>query len=262
MQSKTSSVLATSFILYLALQLSACSWVVQDGGPAHPVDVSDLKNPVPKFEPVSRSGNPSSYTVRGKRYVTLKSSKGFVQRGIASWYGRKFHGRKTSNGETYDMYKMTAAHKTLPLPSYVTVKNLNNGKEIVVRVNDRGPFVSGRVIDLSYAAALKLGIGDNGTARVEIRDASVSERSAGIKPDHPSFYLQLGSFRDPENAYQLQQRVSELTLHSVNVLSANSSNEVLHRVRVGPFTAQDVATQLSAQLIEQGVIAESLLITQ
>lgn len=123
----------------------------------------------PRQEYKSRLGNPAFYDEFGVRYRVLRTSKDFVQRGIASWYGHPFHGRATSTGETYDMYAMTAAHKTLPLPTYVRVTDLDTGNRVVVRVNDRGPFVEGRVIDLSYVAAVKLGIAGRGTARVEVR---------------------------------------------------------------------------------------------
>lgn len=123
----------------------------------------------PRQEYKSRLGNPAFYDEFGVRYRVLQTSKDFVQRGIASWYGHPFHGRTTSTGETYDMYAMTAAHKTLPLPTYVRVTDLDTGNRVVVRVNDRGPFVEGRVIDLSYVAAVKLGIADRGLARVEVR---------------------------------------------------------------------------------------------
>ena len=121
--------------------------------------------PSPARRARSRYGNPDSYVVRGKRYHTLESSRGYEETGIASWYGRKFHGRRTSSGETYDMYKMTAAHKTLPLPTYVEVTRVDNGSSVVVRVNDRGPFVGDRIIDLSYAAAERLGVRNAGTLR-------------------------------------------------------------------------------------------------
>lgn len=137
-------------------------------------DGADIPDAVPRVEPLSRSGNPASYQVRGKRYFTKQSGSGHVERGLASWYGKKFHGRKTSSGERYDMYAMTAAHKTLPLPSYVQVTNMENGRTAVVRVNDRGPFHGPRVIDLSYSAAKKLGVIQKGTAMVEVRTLDAS----------------------------------------------------------------------------------------
>ena len=143
-------------------------------------DPSGIPDAVPRVEPRSRSGNMEAYTVRGRRYFTKDDSKGYVERGIASWYGPGFHGRKTSNGEPYDMNAMTAAHKTLPLPTYARVTNLQNGKAAVVRINDRGPFHGPRVIDLSRAAATKLGVIGTGTAEVEVRalDPTISEPAA------------------------------------------------------------------------------------
>lgn len=148
------------------------------GGSPQAFDAGNVKDAVPRVEPRSKYGNPRSYVVFGKRYHTRDSSKGFVERGLASWYGKKFHGRKTSSGERYNMYAMTAAHKSLPLPTYVKVTNLDNGRSTVVRVNDRGPFHGGRVIDLSYAAATKLGVVRHGTARVEVRAIDPSRKRA------------------------------------------------------------------------------------
>ena len=150
---------------------------------------------MPKVEPKARYGNMKSYVVHGKTYYPKQSSRGHVERGIASWYGTKFHGRKTSSGERYDMYQMTAAHKTLPLPTYALVKNLENGRSAIVRVNDRGPFVSGRIIDLSYAAARKLGVDKQGVARVEV--LSIDPRDHGGKvPEHQRVAAQ-SQRRDP-----------------------------------------------------------------
>jgi rare lipoprotein A len=156
----------------------------QDGGPPPGTQLSaaQLKDPVPHDEPPSRYGNPVSYSVFGKRYTTMKSATGFQQRGLASWYGTKFHGRRTSSGEPYDMYAMTAAHKSLPLPTYVLVHNLDNNRTAIVRVNDRGPFHSGRIIDLSYAAAIKLGVAKTGVARVEIRSLSATDGPGATMP--------------------------------------------------------------------------------
>ncbi len=145
-------------------------------------DRADIPDAVPRAEPLSRSGNPASYKVRGKRYFTKKTSTGHVERGLASWYGKQFHGRKTSSGERYDMYAMTAAHKTLPLPTYVQVTNVENGRTAVVKVNDRGPFHGPRVIDLSYSAAKKLGVVQKGTAMVEVRAIDPSRPAGDLGP--------------------------------------------------------------------------------
>ena len=144
------------------------STVTQDSAPNVVMNASKIKDAEPRVEPKSRGGNASVYTVFGKSYRVLDSAKGFKERGDASWYGKKFHGRDTANGERYDMFQMTAAHKHLPLPSYVRVTNLENRKSTIVRVNDRGPFHGGRIIDLSYAAATKIDMLKKGTARVEI----------------------------------------------------------------------------------------------
>jgi len=141
----------------------------QDSAPAQPVDVSHVTNAIPRVEPHSRYGNPESYVVFGKRYYVKKSSLNHVERGVASWYGTKFHGKRTSSGEPYDMLAMTAAHKSLPLPTYAEVTNLENGRKIIVKINDRGPFKKNRIIDLSYAAAIKLDITKAGTGLVEVR---------------------------------------------------------------------------------------------
>ncbi len=176
------------FILLVALTLGACSHmgshkpskskksyqsqieeaVEGDGPPDDEIDVTHIPNAKPKIEPLSRYGNPHKYEVFGTHYHTLPHSNGYHAEGTASWYGRKFHGQRTSSGEKYDMYGMTAAHRSLPLPTYAKVENLHNGKEVIVKINDRGPFVKDRLIDLSYAAAKKLGIHARGTGKVRI----------------------------------------------------------------------------------------------
>lgn len=160
-------------LVSLGCAISACSQLPrQDRAPKRPPDVSSVPDAVPREEPRSRYGNPQSYEVFGKTYRVMASANGYKERGVASWYGEKFHGRRTSSGETYDMYRMTAAHKSLPLPTYVRVTHLRNGRSVVVRVNDRGPFAHNRVIDLSYTAAVRLGIIENGTGLVEIEALS------------------------------------------------------------------------------------------
>ncbi len=160
----------TPLLLSIAvLTLSACGTAPKHKViPVGDLDLDAIPDATPRSEPLSRYGNPQSYEEGGKRYWIIPNPKGYVERGLASWYGPDFQGKRTSSGETYDMYKMTAAHKTLPLPTYVKVTNLENGRSVVVKVNDRGPFKKGRIIDLSYVAAAKLGIVDNGTATVEI----------------------------------------------------------------------------------------------
>lgn len=181
--------------LLLALLLAGCSTVSDpsgegsgpfagrspDGGPSNPPDLSQVPDAVPRDEPRARYGNPASYEVFGQTYYVKDSAEGYDEEGIASWYGTKFHGRRTSSGEPYDMYAMTAAHRSLPLPAYAEVTNLDNGKRVVVRINDRGPFVDNRIIDLSYAAATRLDMVDAGTAPVRVRTVTAADslRSAG-----------------------------------------------------------------------------------
>jgi rare lipoprotein A len=210
----------------------------------------------------SQLGNPSSYVVFGKRYRVLDSADGFVQRGVASWYGTKFHGRSTSSGEVYNMHAMTAAHKTLPIPVYVQVKNLDNGRSLVVRVNDRGPFVTGRIIDLSYAAAKKLGVDGPGTAKVEIRavgQGQAKPRSVvrtiplakEFEQDVPLF-VQMGSFSSHDNATNLVQNLVDANESTAQISSLQTDNGIFYRVRVGPLFDIDEANAIVRRLKGKG----------
>lgn len=210
----------------------------------------------------SASGNPSSYVVFGRRYYVLDNAYGFVERGTASWYGRKFHGRKTSSGETYNMHAMTAAHKTLPLPSYVRVENLANGRSAVVKVNDRGPFVDDRIIDLSYAAAQKLGVIGPGTAQVEIsvvnsptdhtrpvvRSIPLTDRVAADIP----LFIQTGSFSSEENAVKMSSQLKASDENAVSVSQIETDSGIFHRVRVGPLFDIDEANAILRRLSNKG----------
>lgn len=252
-------------LLYILFFVSACGVMVErDGAPEVPVDVSSVPDAIPRDEPHSRYGNPESYEVMGKRYYVLNSSKGFVERGIASWYGTKFDGKRTSSGETYDMYAMTAAHKTLPLPTYVEVINLENKKSIIVRVNDRGPFHENRIIDLSYAAASKLGILASGTGLVEIRAINPSTYASNGKStpittvaldNRPisEFYIQVGAFSQLTNAEKLRIQLDSIGKSRIKINQAVVDNKLLYRVRIGPLVNVDNADQIVDQLIHLGI---------
>jgi rare lipoprotein A len=247
----------------------------QDHGPdAPPIDVSTIPEPVPKAEPRSRYGNKATYSVLGRRYHVLPSAKGYVERGIASWYGSKFHGYRTSSFEPYDMYQFSAAHKTLPLPSYARVTNLDNGKSVVVRVNDRGPFHAGRVIDLSYAAAVKIGVWPAGTGRVEVRAidpdhpedhrapslvaSAGSPRASALSPQTPGdsaprVYLQIGAFGDRANAERALASARRAGIGDAGIDSVAIAGRTVHRVRVGPLADTGTADALTERVRALGL---------
>jgi rare lipoprotein A len=190
-------------------------------------------------EPRASSGNPPFYEVAGRRYVVLESAAGYVEQGVASWYGPDFHGRRTATGETYDMHAMTGAHPTLPLPTWVRVTNLENGRSVVVRLNDRGPFAKGRIIDLSRAAALQLDMVRAGTARVEVvslagaTPAAAAPAATAPQPA-PAYYAQAGAFGNRENAEALAVRLRDAGVPGVTVTDSTADGRALYRVRAGP----------------------------
>jgi peptidoglycan lytic transglycosylase len=271
--------------LALAFLLAACGGApkrpggyYKDDGPeaSPPRSVESVPDAIPKAEPLHRSAN-NPYTVFGRHYVPAKTIRAFKERGVASWYGKKFHGQPTSSGERYDMYKMTAAHRTLPIPSYARVTNLKNGRSVIVRINDRGPFHSGRVIDLSYAAAAKLGYVNAGSAPVEIEailpedlsraaeerntaqaapspapaaePAAATAETVPATPDAKGVYLQLGAFSARENADALRARLERDVPgldRSIEVLPT----EGLFRVRLGPYRDRGEADGAAARIRE------------
>ena len=199
-----------------------------------------------------------TYEVFGKRYYVLDSEDGFEQKGIASWYGPQFHGKKTSSGEVYDMYAMTAAHKTLPLPSYLEVKNLENGSKIIVRVNDRGPFHDNRIVDLSYTAAIKLNMIAKGTALVQIRainprthrgaGAPAGTRSGTPEKSTPlDFYIQVGVFSDFNNAERLKNRLHALNA-PIKLEATMLDSGIGFRVKIGPLNNIEAADEIVSRL--------------
>ncbi|TDR48931.1 rare lipoprotein A [Tahibacter aquaticus] len=261
-----------------------------DAGPSETIDVSKIAEPEPKTEPLSRYGNRSPYSVLGRTYQVLPTSQGYVERGISSWYGNKFHGYMTSSFEPYDMYKFSAAHKSLPLPSWARVTNLETGKSVIVRVNDRGPFHDNRLIDLSYAAAVKIGVWPKGTGLVEVRALTPGEvepdvraaatvaktpprplprttpvdaRASAPAPataladanatQQPRIYLQVGAFGEQNNADRAAQRVAAAGLGDVRVVEASVNGRSVRRVRLGPLRDVDEADRLTQEIRRLGL---------
>ncbi|MBU6951852.1 septal ring lytic transglycosylase RlpA family protein [Hahella sp. HN01] len=253
--------------------------IQNDRGPDGDVDLSHLKEPTPRKEPRSRGGNKSPYSVWGKTYYVMNTSDGYVEEGVASWYGTKFHGYKTSNGETYNMYDYTAAHKSLPLPTYVRVTNLENGRSVIVRVNDRGPFHGGRLIDLSYAAAKKLGYDKKGTARVRVEvvtEATTPAQVAHAATSKPvvtsaptpaptptpsgaaqGYFLQVGAFSTELGAIKVRNHISSLL--DAPVFVSKPETDSIYRVRVGPFVKEEEAARF-LDILQRAAYPETMLI--
>lgn len=223
-----------------------------------PPDLLSIPDAVPRAEPLSRKGNPAFYEVLGQRYFVMPSAAGYIERGVASWYGPGFHQASTSNGEPYDMYAMTAAHKTLPLPAYVQVTNLANGKQVVLRVNDRGPFKAGRIIDLSYTAALKLDMLRAGTALVEVRTITPGDMAGEVVNSSPgkiskALYVQAGAFGDSRNADRLVTQLRERGYQQAAVQSEVVNGRSLYRVHIGPIADANGFDQIVVQLKALGI---------
>ena len=255
-----------------------------DAAGAHDFDHVAVADATPRVEPLAKLGNRPTYKVFGVEYKVLPSAKGYKERGIASWYGAKFHGAKTSSGEPYDMYAMTAAHKTLPLPTYARVTNLDNGKSVIVRINDRGPFKHNRVMDLSYAAALKLDIVAKGTGKVEVeaidpyeweRTSAALDRALEAPPvpqvvpagaatiapladaaplgATPTMWLQVGAFGDRARAEQLREHLKRTGVGEAALVDAAlGDGRVLVKVRLGPYGAVDALDTATKRLTELG----------
>ena len=267
----------------LALLLTACVSTHRLPAPAPapvplpppPADIARIPDAVPRAEPRSLHGNPPFYDALGRRYFVLPSADGYDERGVASWYGPTFHGGNTSSGEAYNMYGMTAAHKTLPLPTYARVTNLANGRSVVVRINDRGPFVVNRIIDLSYTAAARLDMLREGTAWVEVRaltpgapevpletpaaSAQAPPAPPPAAPALPLLYVQTGAFADSANAGRQLGRLQAAGLAGAFVLAPPAGSQ-LYRVRIGPLGSVAEYDALAARLATLG-IADARLVT-
>jgi rare lipoprotein A len=237
-----------------ALLLSACAGEKKkeaepgDGPSSRKMTAADVKDAVPADEPLARYGNHSPYTVLGETYTVLPGSKGYHERGIASWYGSKFHGRRTSSGEIYDMHLATAAHKRLPLPTYAEVTNLDNGRKMIVKINDRGPFHEDRIIDLSYAAAIKLGVDQTGTARVDVRAIDVKRsKPAAVKVADGTF-LQVGAFSRRKTAEDLAGKMLAAQLKPVSVQKSRG----LYKVWIGPYASEAEIEASKRRVVELG----------
>ena len=236
--------------LLLPLLLAACASRPPVDGPGDRAvhELQGIADAVPRIEPLRIGGPNKPYEVRGVRYAPMSTDEPLRERGLASWYGRAFHGRPTANGEIYDMHAMTAAHKTMPLPSYARVRNPANGREVVVRVNDRGPFVAGRVIDLSFAAAVRLGV-HGGVAPVEVERLTHDMIRAGLASPAatPPYWLQLGAFRERDGAEQLQRLIRREAGWLVERLAVHEQPPWF-RVRAGPWPRRDEAEAIAERL--------------
>ena len=234
----------------MALLVACVGPPTASDGPGRTIHADTVADAVPRHEPDSRYGNPTSYVVNGQRYFVAPSRSAYVKRGIASWYGKKFHGRRTSSGEVYDMYKATAAHRSLRLPSYAEVTNLSNGLSVVVKINDRGPFHPDRIIDLSYAAAVKIGIERQGTAHVEVRVIDVQDQASSDRANSylarlhnpiaaatvsSDSYIQLGAYQHLNNARARRQQLQSKGIEPLIIEQTATGSGVWFRVLAGPY---------------------------
>ncbi len=285
------SKLIFTWLIYVVL-VTACTSpsIKKDSAPEKPTLIDRSEEVIPKVEPRSKYGNPDSYVVFGQRYHTLPTAKNYVEQGMASWYGTKFHGRRTSSGETYDMYAMTAAHKTLPLPTYARVTNKKNGRSIIVRINDRGPFHKNRIIDLSYAAATKLDIVATGTGLVEVRAidpakqvtkpvvskatnkpvlpkdvVDVAEPASSVEIVEPEslpvtkeiekevgVFVQLGAFRSKEKANKLRNKFVAHQVGQVSITQQTLDDAPIYKVLIGPLDTVEEADNAVGKITRLG----------
>jgi rare lipoprotein A len=294
--------LAAGLLSFGLMIMTHAAWAIpfdqiQDKYPVNPPDVSHVPDAKPVALPYSKFGNPVNYDVNGVHYHVLSTSKGYHQNGFASWYGTKFQGRRTSSGEPYNMYAMTAASTTLPIPSFVRVTNLQNGKSVIVKVNDRGPFHSDRIMDLSYAAAARLDILQHGTAPVHVEAIDANGNSSGsssavtsiydLRPDSSDLhqdnsadalresvlvrgdantnngrtFVQVASFTKSTNAHQLANNLRDYVNKPVSINQVASADGSRYRVLIGPLDSQHDALNVQSSLrrdgLSQGVVVQA-----
>ena len=255
----TTAIYATTLITFSVL-LTGCMRpagpvATQDGPPRHYVNINNIPNAKPRYLPKSRYGNPTSYVIAGRRYYVLKTAKGYNKRGIASWYGTKFNGRLTSTRERYNMFAMTAASPVLPIPTFVRVTNLQNGRQVIVKVNDRGPFAPNRIIDMSYTAAKKLGFERRGTAMVQV--TAIDTTNPNDTPvvahlNHPHLYMQLGAFEYQSNAERLKTQLTQVTQRQIRIKEGLLKSHPIYRVQIGPLATVEESDRLMATLKHDG----------
>lgn len=267
----------------MTLLVSGCSTTNhssgRDGPPLQSVDISKIHDPIPHPLKASKYGNPPVYRIHGQDYHVMNTAKGYRQRGVASWYGTKFHGQRTSSGEPYDMFAMTGANRELPIPVFARVTNLENGRSIIVKINDRGPFAANRILDLSYVAAKKLGYAEKGTAMVEIQAITFDKpqhnhiqlaHQAAIPPAHKKYsqpapaarlahnssshhYLQVGAFRSHQNAEKLRLRIAQYTKKPVSIQATAGQHAQLYKVQIGPLAGKAESDKLLQRLRPLGI---------
>ncbi len=291
-RSATTLALALAVLLVAGCATRAPTPPLEAPQPVPRLDPMQVPDALPMLEPIRAGGPNKPYEVLGESYVPLPADAPLSESGLASWYGGTFHGRRTASGETYNMYAMTAAHPTLPLPSFARVTNPANGRSVIVRVNDRGPFVKGRVIDLSYAAARKLGVAGLTTVKVEritpdeIRTGAWQRNTPPIDGDEPpavaaaveavpvaatareggtapavairGFWVQLGAYRDSRGAQQMQQQASDAVEDLAPMLTVFADRTV-HRVQAGPFASRDEA-QRAAERVRERMLLKPVVV--
>lgn len=245
-------------LVALALVLVACGRPsvreAPDGPPPQPLDPALIERPEPRPEPRSAYGNHSPYEVLGRTYRVMADARGYREKGIASWYGTKFHGRATSSGEPYDLYRLTAAHRTLPLPTWVEVRRLDTGETVTVRVNDRGPFHPDRIIDLSWAAASELGMTEAGTAPVEVRAINFEDDQGPTpRPASVPVFVQVGAFSERERADAVVSDLERAGIGPIDASRASTSVGRVWRVRLGPVEETERAIALVDRVAELGL---------